>query len=552
MAIARVISWCRITTVALGFFLYSADYIQAQGTTYNYFFRVYFKDKGENSLINFQASDLLSQRAIARREKAGIIVPDYNDLPVTKDYINQVESLGFTLHCTSRWLNTGLFKTVSDTDMSQLLTLPFVESVKVVKRPSGKGVNADKLKLNMFQSGLPPYDRPVTLLNGNALHDAGYIGKGIIIAVLDGGFYKSDLISSLNHLFARNGIKGTYDFVSGNTFVYGFHNHGTAVLSVLAGKSPGDIEGSAPGADYYLLRTEDTGSEYPVEEDFWTAGAEYADSAGADIISSSLGYFNFDDPSMNYKFSDMNGRSTFVTRAADIAASKGIIVITSAGNERTGYWQRIIAPSDGDSVICAGAVDGNDIISSFSSAGPSADRRVKPDNVAQGVSVPVQVLETTFSRANGTSFSCPLLSGICACVLQAVPETKNMDLVSALHESADRAANPDSLYGYGLPDMVKVIEKLENKYIKIPQDQAVIGPNPFTENLKVTFRESPGSIDLGIYTISGTAIVRRSYPEYISRTFDIGDLVNSSQGFYIIRLKTSEKTITFKVSKINK
>jgi hypothetical protein len=137
-------------------------------------------------------------------------------------------------------------------------------------------------------------------------------------------------------------------------------------------------------------------------------------------------------------------------------------------------------------------------------------------------------------------------------VLQAVPETKNMDLVSALHESADKAANPDSLYGYGLPDMVKVIEKLENKFIAIPRGQAVIGPNPFTENLRVTFRDSPGSIELGIYTITGTTIVRRSFPEYISRTLEIGDLVNSSQGFYIIRLKTSEKTITFKVSKINR
>jgi serine protease AprX len=552
MAIASNRSVWKIIIFILGLIFFRVTDIHSQTINYNYFYRVSFIDKGNYTPPDFNPSDLLSQKAIDRRKKAGIAVPDFKDIPVDKEYINNVVSFGFTLHCTSHWLNTGLFKTENAADVNLLLNLPFVKEVKLVRRPAVKGISKDKLQVITEQGGIPPYDNPVTLLDGQVLHSAGYDGKGILIAILDGGFYQADIISSLGQLRARKGIKATYDFVLGTSFVYSFHNHGTAVLSVLAGLTQDEIEGSAPGADFCLIRTEDTSSEFPVEEDYWAAGAEYADSIGADIISSSLGYFVFDDPSMDYKFTDMNGRTTFVTRAAEAAASKGILVVTSAGNERSTAWQRIIAPTDGDSVLSSGAIDGYNIISSFSSAGPSADGRIKPDNVAQGVSVPVQIQGTSFARANGTSFSCPLLSGICACAMQAVPEALNMDIVKTLHKNGDKAAKPDSLYGYGLPDMVKVVESLENKFVNIPENAATIGPNPFTENLEIVFREPPGSIEMEVYNISGSTIVRRSYPDYISRTLDINDLANKSQGLYFIKLRTADKTIIFKVTKINK
>lgn len=525
--------------------------LTAQVTDFNYFYRVYFKDKGPVSISDYSPGDLLSRRAIARREKAGIPVPIYNDLPVNPDYLNQVRSKGFTLHCTSKWMNTGLYKTQNLADINLILGLPFVSDVKLVKNPVSKSSFSEKLDFSIETADNPPYDTPVTMLNGQSLHNSGYTGSGILIAVLDGGFIKADLISSLNDLRSRRGIRGTRDFVSGGNYVYSFHNHGTAVLSVLAGNYPGFIMGTAPSADYILIRTEDVFTEFPVEEDYWAAGAEYADSAGADIISSSLGYSTFDNPAMNYKFTDMNGRNTFVTQAANSATSKGILVVNSAGNERTNQWLRIIAPSDGFNVVAAGAVDWTGLISSFSSAGPSADGRIKPDNATQGVNVPLQVAETTVSRASGTSFSCPVLSGMCACLMQAVPKATNTDIVDALHKNGSRFNKPDSLYGYGIPDMPGVLMTLQELLTPVPEKGTVIGPNPFTGEIEVTFKNIPGTLRIIIFTSSGQIMLDRIYPEYISRSLKIDDLQNSRQGIYFITLITREGTFSHKVVKLN-
>jgi serine protease AprX len=525
--------------------------LYAQGTTYNYFYRVYFKDKGDSNPNNFSADALLSKRAILRRQKAGISVPVLSDLPVDSDYLKQVRLKGFVLHCSSKWMNTGLFKTANQADINPLLNLPFVKDVKIVKRPVSKGKHSDKLDFSMEIADPNAFDRPLTMLNGQSLHYSGYDGSGILIAILDGGFLNADLISSLNDLRTRKGIKGTRDFVSTGEYVYGYHNHGTAVLSVLAGIIPGIIEGTAPGADFWLIRTEDVFSEFPVEEDYWAAGAEFADSIGADIISSSLGYFIFDDPSMNYTFSDMNGNTTFVTQAADFAASKGILVVNSAGNERTTAWKRIIAPSDGYNVVAAAAVDGSDTIATFSSAGPSADGRIKPDNATQGVNVTVQVLTTSIARASGTSFSCPVLSGMCACIMQAVPKAINTDIINALHKNGDRFNKPDSLYGYGIPDMAGVIYTLQELLVTKPKNETIIGPNPFTGDIEITFKEIPGTLKVMIFNLSGQIIVNKAYQEYISRTLLITDLENKQQGVYIIKLVTANGTYNHKVIKIN-
>lgn len=524
--------------------------LTAQVTDYKYFYRVYFKDKGAISPNSYSPGELLSPRAVNRREKAGIPVPQFNDLPVNQDYLNGVKSKGFFFHCSSKWMNTGLFKTQNQANINVLLSLPYVKDVKIVKTPSAKSNYSEKLDIPIELADNPRFDNPLTMLNGQYLHDSGFDGKGVMIAVLDGGFIKADIVFSLNDLRTRRGIKGTRDFVSGSNFVYSYHNHGTAVLSVLAGRSQDLIEGTAPGADYWLIRTEDVSTEFPVEEDYWAAGAEFADSVGVDIISSSLGYSTFDNTGMNYKFSDMNGRNTFVTQAANTAASKGILVVNSAGNERTKSWLRIIAPSDGYGVVAAGAVDESGTISTFSSAGPSADGRIKPDNTTQGVNVPVQTLETGVSRANGTSFSCPVLSGMCACIMQAVPKALNTDIIDALHKNASNSNKPDSLYGYGIPNMAAVIATLQEKLIPKSENATIIGPNPFTGEIEITFKSPPGSLKVIICSASGQIILNRTYQKFVSRTLRIDDLQDHQQGVYFITLMTDNGTFSHKVIKL--
>jgi len=526
---------------------YSLD---GQEINYPYWYRIYFRDKGENAISAYSATDLLSERAIQRRNKAGIMVPDYRDIPVNVNYLNRITSPGLIFHTSSKWMNTALFKSQSIFDVNSLLELPFVADVKIVKRPGTKSLHNDKLKFLESQSELPPYSRPLTMINGIPMHSSGYTGKNILIAILDGGFQNADAISSLNNLRARKGIKSTYDFVKKTGSVYNSSTHGTAVLSILAGQISGKIEGTAPGADYLLLKTEDVGSEFPCEEDFWVAGAEYADSTGADIISSSLGYFTFDDPSLNYKPSDLTGNTAFITIAADIAASKGILVVNSAGNERNKDWQKIIFPSDGDSVLAVGAVDGSNIISTFSSAGPSSDRRVKPDNAAMGVNIPVQTSGTEVFRSNGTSFSCPVLSGISACLMQAVPSATCNDIISVLHSSADRYNFPDSLYGYGIPDIVAALTTLQKKYVSVPESSVLIFPNPTSGSFEIDFTEPPENFTLEIISITGKSFYKKSFIGYAGRAVTITDLIHSEPGIYFLKISVSSGIIVRKIFKI--
>jgi subtilisin family serine protease len=523
--------------------------ITQESRLYNYYYRVYFKDKGPVTASGFEANQLLSERAIARREKSNIPVPSDNDLPVFRDYLNHITLLGLNLHCTSRWLNTGLFGTDQPADESSILSLPFVRQVKLVRNPSAKGTASGKLDFAVTDSKTMAYEWQISMLNANSLYYTGFNGKGVLIAILDGGFLGADMLSSLGSLRERNGILATYDFVSLDKNAYVSHDHGTAVLSVLAGELSSGLRGSATGADYLLLRTEDADREFPLEEDLWAAGAEYADSAGADIISTSLGYFVFEDPSMNYTFKNMDGNTTFVTRAADIAASKGILVVASAGNERNKEWQRIIAPADGDSVLAVGAVNDAGDISSFSSAGPSSDRRIKPDICAMGVGVTVQTNPYSTGRASGTSFSCPLVSGMAACLKQAVPEASAADILSVIQRSADRYLLPDSLYGFGIPDAELALLYLQDKYLISPEKGSRAWPNPTSGSIQVAFREDPGSIILEILTLTGSLVSKRYYPDYPGRSLMISDLQNARSGIYFIRIRTAKEVFQHKIIK---
>lgn len=550
MKALSVIANNRVKCLTAMLLLFTAGLLHGQNPVYPYFYRIYFRDKGITGIGEIPGSDLMSPLALKRREKAGIAVPDFKDLPVNRIYTDRISQLGLKLHTTSKWMNTALFKSVKLIDINTLLTLPFVSEVKLVKSAGTKSVDNNKLNFNIIQSELPPYNTPVVMVNGESLHNSGFIGKGILIAVLDGGFTGSDVITSLNNLRGRHGIRATYDFVNKTKSVFNSSTHGTAVLSILAGSIPGVIEGTAQGADYLLLKTEDVESEFPCEEDFWAAGAEYADSLGADIISSSLGYFSFDDPSLNYKSSSLDGNAAFVTRVADIAASKGILVVNSAGNERGKTWKKIVFPADGDSVLAIGAVDANRSISDFSSEGPSADRRIKPDIAAMGVSVTVQTGSLT-GRSNGTSFSCPVISGMAACLMQAVPLSLNNDIIEVLHSSSDRYDHPDSLYGYGIPDFISALEKLQKKFIFLPDERVIIFPNPSKGSFEVLFKSSPENFTVELISMTGRLLFNKTYSNYAGRSVAITDLQKREQGIYFLRITDPSGTFVRKIIKLN-
>ena len=539
-----------VNAVILMLLFSSINRLYGQDQVYSYYYRVYLRDKGENTTDKYSSSDLLSSRAINRRLKAGIKTPDFRDLPVNKNYISKISLSGLKLHTTSKWMNTALFKSQSEFDIRTLLSFPFVSDVRIVKSPvKTKGCN-DKLSFRVLTADAISFDRPLTMINGSAMHHSGYNGENILIAVLDGGYLNADIISSLKDLRTRKGIKKTYDFVTNSESVYNSSTHGTAVLSVLAGKIDGQIEGTAPGADYLLLKTEDIESEFPCEEDFWVAGAEFADSTGADIISSSLGYFSFDDPKFNYKYSDLDGNTSFITKAADIAASKGLLVVNSAGNERENNWKKIIFPADGDSVLALGAVDPFNSVAGFSSAGPSADERVKPDNAAMGVNVPVQTSENLVGRASGTSFSCPVLSGIAACLMQAAPRALSIDIIEVLHKSADRYNHPDSLSGYGIPDVVLALDMLQMIYTKIPDEDIIVCPNPTSGDFEIIFPAATEEMSIELYTINGKLIFRKEVSDHAGRSIIISELQTREQGVYFLRIKKGSGVSVRKIIKI--
>jgi subtilisin family serine protease len=520
--------------------------------TENYYYRVLFTDKGDISTADFSPVELLSPAALARREKAGAEVPVFTDLPVNQQYIAAVVSQGLTFRLSSRWMNSALFTSETEFDTDKVTALPFVRKIVPVKSPAGKEEKrADKFG-RTDELLLAGTFRPIIPVNGMPLLLSGYNGKGVTVAVLDAGFLNADRVESLKPLMNRNGVIKTHDYVNNNSNVYDFHGHGTAVLSILAGSLSDIITGTAQGASYMLFRTEDGDTEYPVEEDFWIAAAEYADSAGADIITSSLGYYWFDDPSMNYSFSNTDGNTAFITVAADIAASKGILVVSSAGNERNKEWQRILFPSDGDSVMCIGAVKQDLTISDFSSAGYSADGRVKPDVVAPGVGIPLQYDYGEWRAGNGTSFSCPVISGMCATLMQAVPGATAEDIRNAVRQSSDRYNNPDSLYGFGLPDFAKALKILEDTYTFKPEMTVTAGPNPFFDIINLWFRDPPGSLTIEVTDNSGRTILKIKYDTFIGRSFTLTGLSSAIQGLYMVKVKTDAVQVVFKMIKLKR
>lgn len=425
------------------------------GKTYMY--RVALTDKDGTPYSLSRPEEFLSEKSLARRRRQHLAV-DSTDLPINPAYITSVSSEGVDVVSHSKWNNTLLVRSKYPELVRHLSSLACVKSItRVWTSPDSIYPVLPRMKYHtefnrwdtVPQSYYGVTREQVEMIGGVRMHNHGFTGKGITIAILDGGFMNADLIPCMQDV----NILGWADFVVPKSkSVFKEMEHGTKVLSVMAVKEPYVFVGTAPDASYWLLRCEDELTESPAEEDYWAAAAEFADSVGVDIISSSLGFHDFDDSSLNYKYSQLDGHTALISATASRLASKGIILVNSAGNDGMSSWKKINVPADADNIITVGAVSPNRRNASFSSIGPTADCRVKPDIMALGSPASVITGRGTVIKDMGTSFSAPIVSGMVACLWQALRDKTALELIDIIRRCADNYATPDNIYGYGIPD----------------------------------------------------------------------------------------------------
>lgn len=433
--------------------------VWAQQDTLKY--RISLKDKAATTYSLKRPEKFLSKKSLERRKRQHLAV-DSTDLPVCARYIDEIRRQGVTIVVTGKWEN---FVTVSCNDTSlidRIASLPFVSKTERVwiAPPAGRpsfSTSRDSLvnQPTVYPDSLygPAADQ-IRLSKGDKLHEAGFRGAGMTIAVIDAGFHNVDRIAAMDNLH----ILGTKDFVNAQADIYAESSHGTMVLSCIGMNRPGVMTGTAPEASFWLLRSEDEYSEHLVEQDYWAAAVEFADSVGVDVLNTSLGYYAFDDKSKNYRYRDLDGRTALMSRQASRIADKGMVLVCSAGNSGSGSWKKLTPPGDADNVLTVGAVAKNAVLAPFSSIGNTADNRIKPDVVAVGYGAEVIGTDGNQGRANGTSFSSPIMCGMVACLWQARPELTAKELIELVRRSGDRADFPDNIYGYGVPDMWKAYQ----------------------------------------------------------------------------------------------
>ena len=434
---------------------------------------VRLKNKGGTPYTFSNPIAYLSQRAIDRRTKYGIAI-DSTDLPVTPSYVTQIRNVpNVTFLNVSRWMNAVTIQTSDPNAINTINGFSFVQSVSGIasRMANNERKVPDKFSLENIITELPlPSERiegitadyfnygtlaynEIHLHNAEFLHNIGLRGQGMQIAMLDNGFNNYLALKAFDSINAEGRVLGTWDFVAREANVSNDGSHGMNCFSIIGANIPGQFVGKAPKASFWLYQTEDNASEYPIEEFNWSCGAERSDSSGADVISTSLGYYTFDNSSLDYTYNDMNGNTTIAAVAADRAAKKGLIVFAANGNEGNGAWHFLITPADGDSVVAVGAVSSAGTVGSFSSYGPSSDGQIKPDLASVGVGTVIQNTNNTVGTGSGTSFACPNMAGMSTCLWQGFPEFNNMKIVRAMQQAGSKFATPDDRVGYGIPNM---------------------------------------------------------------------------------------------------
>lgn len=513
---------------------------------------VYFNVKNNSQSYYDNPLQMLSQRAIDRRTKQNISL-DSKDIPIDVSLINQIKGVsGITVMAKSKWLN-ALHIRGTQLAINSLKSFSFVDKIDFANKSlnmTGKKAAVNKMKAVNKELGIKvdftygSSANQIQMLHGDVLHQQNYTGSGKIIAVMDAGFPGVNTTQPFQRLRDNSQILGGYDFVNKSTSFYTGSSHGAMVLSCMGGYKDNALVGTAPDASYYLFVTEDAATENPVEESYWVEAAEKADSLGVDIINTSLGYFEFDNTAYNHTYNDMDGKTAFMTRAAEIAFSRGMIVVASAGNEGATANPHIAVPADGISVLTVGAVTSTRTVTSFSSIGPSFDGRVKPDVMAQGQAVVLSDSAGNIVTANGTSFSSPITAGMVACLWQAFPNKTNKEIKDLIVKSTDRYTTPNNQYGYGIPDFSLALSNGLgiNDFLK---KDIFLYPNPTTDVSTISFSDNFDSGIFRIYSILGQKIGEQIISK-ISPTISFKTL---QTGIYIYEIDWNGNVTTGKLIK---
>lgn len=523
---------------------------------------IQFSDKNYSSYSLSRPEEFLSPEAIARRVKQNIAL-DESDLPVNENYIQEVLGLvdGELVH-KSKWFNAITIITDRPRLLESLEKLPFVLRYEQVK--SLKNETSIKPEFEMIasaKSAIPFRDNSnvygesfdqIEMHRGHLLHAIGFSGEGMRIGVIDAGFSFADELDVFEKIRNEGRLHVGFDFVDGDAGVFHGSTHGTYVLSTMAGWMTDSLIGTAPMADYWLFRTEDVGSEFPIEEDNWVAAAEMADSIGIDVINSSLGYSLFDDSLYNHTYYDMDGASTRISIAAGMAAGKGILVVTSAGNSGDDAWRYITAPADAKNVLTVGAVNVNRQHAFFSSYGPTYDGRVKPNVVALGEQSSFANLNNGVGQGNGTSFASPIMAGLAACLWQAHPDLDVEELIHRIEKSSSVYYLPNDSLGHGIPDLWKAHEHLSDWHDRMSEDPlVVIYPNPCIDQCRIIADNlSFEGYTFELVDITGR-ICRINQDYMISGNTCIKDLDMShrSRGMYYLKILDDQNTYVYPILK---
>lgn len=511
---------------------------------------VYLTDKPNEAAALANPISILTQKALDRKQNHGIAI-DARDVPVHEPYISTLKSqVGITVMAKSKWFN-AVHVRGTETDISALLNLTFVDSIDFADNGldlgSRVGALADKTNIE-DQSIVFTYgdtQNQVEMINVDDLHLDDFTGEGITVAVLDAGFPNVNTMTAFQRLRDNGDLLDGYDFVNRTEAVYDnvSSSHGTRVLSTMAAYIPDEFVGTAPDASYYLFITEDANSENPVEESYWVEAAERADSLGVDLINTSLGYTEFDNPNYSYTPADMNGQTAFISKGASIAVEKGLLVVVSAGNSGATAWQTVGAPADSPNVLSVGAVDANGDYVAFSSQGSAAQVGYqKPDVVARGGAAYVVNENDAITQNNGTSLSGPILCGGIASLWQAIPEASPTEVMDLITQSASQYATPDDFLGYGIPDLALA------RTLGVEEEVLYsfsFYPNPVKDELKFNLPVESNTLNITIYTSLGQEINSATLSQNLSNM----SVSNLSSGIYVMKVSTERESKTFKFIK---